>query len=530
MEDWITSLQQCITAKAWEKVGIGQHHGINLPLSALHSKQSSGIGEFFDLIPLIDWCATLKIDVIQLLPLNNSEGDPSPYNGISSCAINFAYLSFHALPHIEKLPELREKLKPLQELTKTERIAYLEVQTHKLNWLRGYYDEVGKQITETKHFQKFVAENTWVKPFSLYKALKTKLGNTPSSSWPPELQPPLSDALYDLYHAETTFHQMLQYLCYQQLMEVKCYANKKGISLMGDIPILISSESADVWLHPEYFNLSFTAGAPPDFYTPDGQNWGFPIFNWDALRKKNFDWWQQRLKYAENFYDIFRIDHVIGFFRIFAIPLHHTPKEGFFIPEKEEDWEPQGREILKMIATATTMLPIAEDLGMVPDCVRPTLEEFGICGTKVMHWERKKNGDLHYTPLQYYPLISLTTLSTHDSETTAQWWGKFQDEAKPFAEQKRWTYIPTLTFEQTREILWDSHHTTSLFHINLLQEYLTLYPELVHSTPEEERINIPGVVLPSNWTYRFKPSVEEITAHKELHSTLKKIIHSPYLQ
>ncbi len=527
MDDLETSLLQTITSKAWQKVGAYPHHGINLPLSALHTKDSCGIGEFFDLIPMIDWCEKLGLDVIQLLPLNNSEGDPSPYNGISSCAINFAYLSLHLLPHIEKLPELQEKLSSLRVLNQTERISYLEVQTHKLNWLRGYYDEVGRQIIATKAFEKFIAENPWVKPFSLYKALKTKLGNTPSSSWPPELQPPLDDALYELYAAETGFHQILQYLCYVQFKEVKEYARQKKIFLMGDIPILISRESADVWLHPEYFHLDFSAGAPPDYYTPEGQNWGFPIFRWDALRKKRFDWWTQRLQYAQNFYDLFRIDHVIGFFRIFAIPLNYSPKEGSFIPAEEREWEPQGREILTMIASATEMLPIAEDLGVVPDCVRPVLADYGICSTKVMHWENAKNGELHYTPIQYYPPISLTTLSTHDSETTPQWWEKFPDEATAFAHQKRWEYTPRLSFDQHLEILWDSHHTSSLFHINLLQEYLALFPELVHSTPAEERINIPGLVLPSNWTYRFKPSVEQLTSHEELFATLKKIIHSP---
>ncbi len=199
-------------------------------------------------------------------------------------------------------------------------------------------------------------------------------------------------------------------------------------------------------------------------------------------------------------------------------------KEGKFIPEDESLWGAQGKEILSELCTFSDMLPIAEDLGLVPDVVPPTLASLGICSTKVMRWERNWQGDKTYIEPSDYPPISMTCLSTHDSPTLAQWWRDFPDEVEPLCKQKKWSYTPILSFEKRLELLQDSHMTASLFHINLLQEYLALIPSLIHLDINEERINIPGQVLPSNWTYRFKPSIEQLVAHQELKSYLQQML------
>jgi 4-alpha-glucanotransferase len=175
---------------------------------------------------------------------------------------------------------------------------------------------------------------------------------------------------------------------------------------------------------------------------------------------------------------------------------------------------------------ASPMLPIAEDLGTVPLAVRRTLMELGICGTKVMRWERHWDQDGAFIPIQNYPELSMTCVSTHDSETLQIWWKERKDEAEKYAQFKGWEYTPELLNPQRKHILWDSHHTTSLFHINLLQEYFAIFPELVWSDPQDERINIPGKILPTNWTYRFRPSVEEFTTHADLESAMKGILFS----
>jgi 4-alpha-glucanotransferase len=516
-----------ITEKQWHRIGVKPHHGINLPLFSLRSKQSCGIGEFLDLLPLIDWCHALTLDVIQLLPLNGSAHDPSPYNAASSCSLNFVYLSLHALPHLDTQPELKAKLEEFKTFNMSMRVQYGEVRAAKKEWLRTYFDAVGEKIISTPEYTSFLTENQWVENYALFKVIKKMTGNASWMDWPIELRSPTKeeyDSLIHAHHAEIDFYTFMQFLSFSQLKQVKEYASAHNIFLMGDIPILLSRESADVWQHPEFFDTHLAAGAPPDMYNPEGQYWGFPLFHWTAMRKTDYTWWKQRLHVAKRFFDLFRIDHVIGFFRLWAIPLNASSKEGHFVPIDETEWESQGRELLTMIATATDMLPIAEDLGTVPDIVRPILAEMGICGTKVMRWERKWKEDNTFISFHSYPPISLTCISTHDSETLTLWWKNFPEEAEGFARLKQWTYSPELTQEQRLEILWDSHHTSSLFHINLLQEYLALFPELVWEDSNMERVNIPGKVLPTNWTYRFRPTLEEITSHQGLLTAMQNIL------
>jgi 4-alpha-glucanotransferase len=523
MDELEKRLLKSITGKQWEKIGVRHHHGINLPLFSLRSENSSGIGEFLDLLPLIDWCQTLKIDFIQLLPLNNlnAESDSSPYNAVSSCALNFLYLSLHALPFLEELPELKSKLAEFKKFNATTQISYTEIVAHKKSWLDVYVNHVEPRILESQEFQSFYNSQPWLKPYALFKALKDQLKNISWTSWPEELRYPTPekiDHLHSLYPKEVSFYLLAEYLCFTQLKAVKTYAEKKGIFLMGDIPILVSRESADVWYNPELFDVHLQAGAPPDSYNEVGQNWGFPIFNWDALRKTHFEWWKQRLHYAQTFFDLVRLDHILGFFRIWAIPPQHLAEDGHYTPEEETEWESQGKELLTMLASSTTMLPIGEDLGCAPDIVRPCLNEMGICGTKVMRWEKAeevegKETEESYVPIEDHPPVSITCTSTHDSS-----------EATAFAKSKQWTYTALLSAEQRQQILWESHHSASLFHVNLLQEYLALFPELIWQDPESERINIPGTILPTNWTYRFRPSVEELTSHKGLFSKMNQII------
>ena len=483
--------------------------------------------EFLDLLPMIDWCASLKLDVIQLLPLNHSAADPSPYNSISSCALGFIYLSLRALPFLNKLPELEEKCKEFAPFNQTDRLHYAEVLTHKENWLRAYFEAVGGQLLKSEKLKTFIQENPWLESYALFSSLRKAFGETPWTAWPVELKAPSKEERENLlirYGDEIAFYITIQFLCHEQLKQVKTYANQHGVLLMGDIPILLSGDSADVWSFPEYFDLTHAAGVPPDAYNQEGQYWGFPLFRWEILRKNGYDWWKQRLHYASHFYDLYRIDHVIGFFRIWAIPLGAPAREGKFVPDDEVQSQTQGEEFLSMLLQSSPMLPIAEDLGILPKTLPASLHQFGICGTKLLRWERNWETDKSFIPPADYSPLSLSCVSTHDSETLPLWWKTCPEEAKAFARFKQWEYTPELSSLQQQEILSDSHHSASLFHVNLLQEYLTLFPELRWPTPEQERINIPGTHLPSNWTYRFRPTVEEITSHQGLFERMQKIL------
>jgi 4-alpha-glucanotransferase len=505
----------------WEKIGLFSHVGIDLPLSALWSQKSCGIGEFYDLIPLIDWCHKMGFDVIQLLPLNDSGMDPSPYNALSSLALHPIYLSLHKLPYL-KDSHLMHTIAKLCKLNGEKRIPFQRVLEEKMQFLSLYFVESRDQFLANPAFCSFCDKNPWLEPYALFKALRQHY----KADFPDEIQyidPKKLHELLDIHREKVFFYKVLQYLCFCQLVEVKKHAADRKVLLKGDIPILISPSSADVWMEKSLFDLNFCVGSPPDLYAPEGQNWGFPMFCREKMQKQNFSWWKRRLAYASNFYDLYRIDHVIGLFRIWAIPPGLTAKEGSFIPADESLWGPHGKELLFFFLENSSMLPIAEDLGAVPNMVRPILQELGIPGTKVMRWERNWLFDQSFIDPKAYEELSLTCLSTHDSPTLAQWWRDFPDEVSSYAAKKGWDYHPLLTLEQRKVFLKESITSSSLFHINLLSEYLALIPELVWEDPDDERINIPGTILPSNWTYKFRKSVEEICHHPLLQKEIKNL-------
>lgn len=496
----------------------GSHHGWVIPLFSLWTKQSCGTGEFLDLLPCIDWCKERGFNVLQFLPLNDKGLDTSPYNPISSCALDPSYLSLTPLAQESGL-----SLEVFAPFCLLPRVAVKEVAREKLRWLQTYFKKEGPRITASSAYQEFLSLHPWLPRYALFKSLKNHYGGISWLDWPKEAKIPSPD-LYREFSSSIQFYTVLQYLCFSQMKQVKAHAESRGVALLGDIPILLSPDSTDVWSFPSLFELHLSAGAPPDKYSEEGQKWGFPLFNWHAMEQDGYQWWKERLQCAETLYHLFRIDHAVGFFRLWAIPLDKEPRDGFFVPADESLWIPEGTERMKMFLSASSMVPIAEDLGTVPEEVRTTLRKLGICTTSVTRWERRWLTDKGFLPYNEYPPVSLSTISTHDTPLVAQWWRDFPEEAKDFCTFKDWSYSPTLSSEQLFEILKDSHKTTSRFHINLLREYLSLFPELVAPTPEEERINVPGTQLPTNWTGKYRLSLEAMREHGPLNEALEKLL------
>jgi 4-alpha-glucanotransferase len=507
-------LYQSAAGSQWKRVGVKHHHGINTPLFSLHTEESGGIGEYTDLIPFINWVKALGMDNIQILPINDTGKDQSPYNALSAFALNPIHLG---LTPLAVTPTLKRHLKELQKLNKTERIDYEKVRAGKELFLHDYYNREFPTLSTTHAYQEFVAQNPWLHAYAAFKALKIRYNWRSSESWGPYIPT-------DIPARDINFHIFLQYLCFKQMEEVKKHAEKKEMCIQGDIPILISPDSAEVWSESSLFRLDEVAGAPPDMYNPKGQKWGFPLYRWDMMAKDDYRWWRLRLHVAERLYHLYRIDHIVGFFRIWAIPKDAPANEGKFEPANESLWIPQGEGLLRMLLSASSLLPIGEDLGTVPPAARKTMHSLGIPGTKVMRWERNWDTDKSFIFPSDYPAVSLTTVSTHDSETLQQWWKKHPDDALAFSHSKQWPYTPELSLEHHYEILHDSHHSASLFHINLLQEYLALLPNLTWPRLEDERINIPGVISPWNWTYRYRLPFEEIAAHGKLFETIQGLI------
>lgn len=527
MTDLKEKLFHSAAGKQWQEIGAHHHHGIGVPLFSLLSERSCGIGEFLDLIPLIRWCRELGMDTIQLLPLNDTGLGTSPYNALSANALSPIYLSLHALPQIESVPDYQEKLAKIRYWNRTHRVKYHIVRELKFAFLREYVPRVIDLFAKSTDYQSFIEQNPWLQSYALFKSLKEEQLWKNWEEWPPHLKNPSKEGYEELLRQHTPacqFHTFLQYLCHKQFEEVKKIATSQKCLIKGDIPILISRDSVDVWTHGHYFLLHLAAGAPPDFYSKEGQYWGFPIYDWEALEKENYSWWRERLRIASRLYHLYRIDHVVGFFRMWAIPIGKSAKEGSYLPPEIRQGLIQGEKLMKMMLETAPILPIGEDLGAVPTEVKEALYEMGICGTKVLRWERHWNTDGSFIPFDHYQPMTLSTVSTHDSDTLQLWWRHAPREAKLFCDFKGWDYRPFLTRERHKEILRDSHHSSSLFHINLLQEYLALFPDLVSKNANNERINIPGKRLDSNWTYRFRLTVEKLVEHIPLREAMMEIL------
>ena len=501
------------TKKSWEAIGLKHHHGINTPLFSIRTEKSCGIGEFFDLSLLIQWCCSLGFTIIQLLPLNDTGEDPSPYNALSAFALNPIYLSLWALPFVQNNPALQKKINGLRGYNLLKRVPYRAVLAAKMAFLKSYFHYYIPLFKQDKAYLFFVETTTWLQPYALFKVLKKEYRTVKSSPWPIDTKHSL-EALYEKKKEQMEFYYLLQYLSFSQLKKMKAYANKKGIFFKGDLPILISPNSLDVWLHRKEFNFNFAAGSPPDIFNPKGQYWGFPLYRWEVIKEQSFTWWKRRLSVAAHLYDLFRVDHILGFYRIWAIPRGKKASSGFFSPSDEKTALEQGESILTTLFSATDRLPIGEDLGLPTPSIRQSLHNLAIPGTKIPRWQKN-------IP---YPPLSLTTLSTHDTETLRQWWTRLPEEAQASCHFYRLPFKPCLDRQTRSYTLHHAHHTASFFHINLLQEYLSLNQRFSCTNPDDERINIPGKILDTNWSYRYPSNLEEITSDLLLTKEIKAIL------
>lgn len=504
-ESW---LLESYAKDQWNRIKVQDHHGINIALFALKSDNSAGIGEYLDLLPIIKWSSSLGLDLIQLLPLNDTGSDISPYNALSSVALNPIHISLQALPYLDL--NLQEQIDLLKYFNRLDKIDYAEVKLRKEQFLHDYFVKNYHHFDKSADYLNFINTNSWLNAYAQFRTLKDKYHGAYFKEWSQE------DQIFDQSRKFNHYYIFIQYLCHLQFTTVASFARNQNVLLLGDLPILMSPDSHDVWAEPHFFTDKLRAGAPPDMYSLEGQDWGFPLYDWDNLEKEGYSLWKRRLEVASGYYDLFRIDHVVGFFRIWAIENNQCAKEGHFEPTDPALWQSQGEKLMKMMLNYSPMLPIGEDLGVVPDNVRESLRSLGICGTKVMRWERKWHEDQSFIPVENYIRESLTTVSTHDSETLRLWWQNAQDESKRYAEQYGLEWKETIPSESLYFILKESHQSNTLFHVNLLQEYLSLFDELCYKDPQKERINVPGVINNTNWAYRFKPSVETIVSHEGL--------------
>jgi 4-alpha-glucanotransferase len=494
----------------WKGIGTVRRAGVNLPLASLRSSRSTGVGDMGDIPLLVDWCQAIGASLLQLLPLADMGQGSCPYSAISAFAIDPIYISLDDPLFLEiddqtcadALGALRD------DLNQTARINYQVVRNRKLDLLRKIWAATADETADELSFRE---QSPWLDHYVEFKVLKEQHQQRCWEEWPQEDRKPGGPGTSAL-EQELGFQRWLQFLLDRQLSSALKYANSKGVFIVGDIPILVARDSADVWSQPELFRLDTSAGAPPDMYAEDGQNWGTPTYNWDMHREQGFDWWRARLDQASRYYNLYRIDHVVGFFRIWTIAHGETSgKNGWYVPPEEWRWGDHGREILEMMLEAAPLLPVAEDLGTIPGVCRHSLWELGICGMKVQRWEKRWHSDQQFIPLDHYPPLSLATLSTHDSEPLGQWWEVYPDQAREL-----WGLMgqpgecPNAMNQDTYAavLAWFSG-ADSIFNIYMLQELLGAIGQLP-GNPADHRINIPGTVSDFNWSWRSPVKLEDL--------------------
>ena len=499
--------------------------GTAVPVFSLRSESDFGIGEFNDLKDLVDWAVKTGQCIIQILPINDTTRkgewkDSYPYSPVSSFALHPIYIHLQDLGIKETAAFKKEQ----QELNALPEIDYPRVYKSKMALVRKAFTARGQKDLESAACRKFTKENAyWLDEYAEFCAKRD--GNEPE------------------------YHKWIQFHLDKQLSAQVRYARSKGISLKGDLPIGVSQDSADAYYHPELFNLDSSAGAPPDYFSQDGQNWGFPTYNWDEMAKDDYAWWKSRLRKMSQYFDAFRIDHILGFFRIWEIPAEQKsglmghfnpalpysadeiyfmrlPREGlfhedprhpgfwqplikpdtsrlewwqkdrfdalytdFFYHRHDDFWRRNAERKLPELLSASGMLACGEDLGMVPDCVPGVMDHWKILSLEMTQMD-KGHG---------WPTLSVCATSSHDMSTL-----RMQNAEAGKGDLAPW---------EVKRILWNHLSSRSMLAIFPLQDWVAIDENLRRKDFMEERVNQPADPL-HHWRYRFHLPISELTSEK----------------
>lgn len=537
--------------------------GLLAPLFAIRSENDLGVGDIDSLRQLIDWSVEAGFRVVQLLPINETGGDNSPYMAISSVALEptTLFLAPEALPDLSREDFETELANVDLENLRSGPVVYPAVKKLKLALLQHAFAHFSKNdlrnnTTRARKFRTFVtAEESWLEGFALFRVLMDEHGvNERWDLWPPEQQTAaaarawlaaLPGAPRKDFERRMRFYKYVQWLAFTQWREIKAYAEARGVALMGDVPFGISYYSADVFAHPEFFDLKWSGGAPPEPYFKDdlftqkwGQNWGVPLYRWETMRGDQFAWWRRRVHMVREIFHLFRIDHVLGFYRIYCFPwrpqenpaylplTHHQARARtggelpHFIERDDSSADHcaqncrQGEEYLRALLEETgPHRLVGEDLGTVPDYVRPNLTSLGIAGFKIPMWEKKNDGWL--TDGADYPRLSIITYATHDHEPLKARWDRLIRTAQENSHESAGAWDELVKFAAFAHLNlrwpqpWDDFlhelFLQTLFRSNSWMA-ICMITDLFAT---EQRFNVPGAVTESNWSQRLPYTVTQ---------------------
>ena len=489
-------------------------NGILLPVAAMKTARDWGVGDFSSLREWTHFFSGLGTKILQILPLQETApGQNCPYSALSAFAIDPVYIDIEAVREVSLSPQARQTIQDLQvhiaawRASKTAPFAVVKDAKLKVLWQAYQYfltQEIANQTPHARAFEAYCnANQNWLRGYSIFRALKDFYHWQTWKDWPEGLrdfQPQAVSEFETKYKEYVQFFSYIQWQADMQLRGARSAAQAAGVCLFGDIPFGTNLDSAEVWSERENFRLDWSVGAPPDQFSEKGQSWGLPAYNWDYMQSHDFSLWRRKIRRAVELYDVFRLDHLVGFFRTYVF--EQGNENGFFDVPAEQAQIDRGYAFLRMVLeSANGALPVGEDLGVIPNYVRRMLVDLKIPGYKVLRWEREDNG--YYREPRNYPVVSLATTSTHDTETLRGWW-----ESENIWEKAHiWEMISAQKTDGNVPFNLDTQRT-------ILRRVLTAASALTMFSWQDiigtlERINVPGTVGEHNWTYRSPYTAQE---------------------
>ncbi len=557
--------------------------GLLIPAFSPRREGDLGIGDTLALREWIDWAAEHHVGFIQLLPINENGTEESPYSGISSAALDPIYLAFEVaeIPWLKEadITNARHQLKAaiLSPLVNYPAVRAAKRMLLELAWSR-FQNADPSQVAEFENFQNQEAD--WLEDYCLFRYLMEIHGESLTwDQWPEGCRTPQAARTF-LTKLRTRdsvgvdyrlgFFAFIQWLCFRQWLALRRHAEERGVKLMGDVPIGISWHSCDVFFNRDEFHLDWCGGSPPEgmgqsdpFFQQWGQNWGIPLYRWDHMQANDFQWWRKRIERLTRIFQIFRLDHILGFYRIYAFPwrpernqefigLNHDQAAAinhgrlprwFLRPDDSVENKAANREDgdvrLRAIHDAAKGAEIiAEDLGWVPEYVRPHLADLGIAGFRIPHWDCNDHG--HPTPGNSFPENTFATYSTHDHDPVNGIWRGclrvIQQHHESPTEQTGWWVGGA---HNTLRILSEfagipvPHHSpwppfTEGIRLRLIKALFSSNSRYAALMVTElfgldDRFNHPGTSGGENWRYRLPWTLEAIREDPQLKANGEKL-------
>jgi len=502
--------------------------GILVPLFSIPSSRSWGIGEIGDIAPLARWLESAGQRFVQLLPINElPPHERSPYSALSAMAIDPQFITMSTLEDFDAIggedgldADLRHRLHAVRS---SGSVDYDRVRALKTNVLRRAFAHFRDRewrggTRRASAFRTYMETQAWwLDDYALFRALKAKHEERAWTDWPEPLRSRHPDALEQARTEladDILYRKYLQWIAGDQWGEARDRA--AGVALFGDLPFMVSGDSADVWARQDEFRMDASVGVPPDAFSATGQDWGLPVYRWDVLAERDFDWLRHRARRNADLYDGYRVDHLVGFYRTFYRPTDGG--QAVFTPAEEPDQIALGERVLGVLREPGAEI-IAEDLGVVPDFVRASLQRLLVPGYKVFRWEREwHTPDQPFKDPATYPETSVATSGTHDTEPMAIWW-----ETATLEERDAVLSIPgiarRITGDERSRVLEQtelSNHCREALLETLFESGSSLLLLPVQDVfGWRERINQPATVSNGNWTWRLPWPVDRLTMEPE---------------